>query len=90
MILSKSDQEFLAVCHHIVSGVMNMVHPLLPEEIQVVFLGVAMEGGKAVRLYGVIKIVTRNQTGRQVIYLDQSMLILILRVLNCSCEDGPV
>lgn len=80
-ILSKISKEFLAPCHHIVTGVTSMVHPHLPKGISIAILGVSMEDGKVVHLFEAIKIVTRNPIGSWVGY---SMLMLIIfLVVNC-------
>lgn len=73
-ILSKTGKESLVACHRIVTSVMNMVHPHLPEGILVVIHGVSTEDGKVAHLCEAIKIVIRNLTWSQVEY---SMLMLI-------------
>lgn len=64
--LHRIDIEFLAVHHHKVIELMIIAHPRPLEGIQVIFLGVFMEGGIAVPLEGVIGIVTHNLIGIQV------------------------
>jgi hypothetical protein len=71
--LHRIDIEFLAVHHHKVLDVMIIAHPHPLEGIQVIFLGVFMEGGIAVPLEGVIGTVNHNLIGIQV-RLDISLL----------------
>lgn len=79
-ILSKIGKEFLVACHLIVTSVMNMVHPHLPEGILVVIHGVSMVDGKVVHQREVIKIVViHNLTWSQVEYSTLMFIFFICK-----------